>query len=413
MRLDTSITPTATTDAQNCQRLYAWLRWLKWFPPGEVRVRSESAEKGEIFHGYAEDWVARGQLPSANAPHQELFQAVLPWSPRVLRGETETWLNVKAGPEQGGQTYGAKADWFGKLVDLPRFPAASVYDLPAALDYKSSSSPEYYGLMHRDALLADHQAIIVGTGVARKFNAPAVALRWLYTKTKGQPKGVPTDAVVSRGELEFAFQSKVIPAGDRVIQIRRKVRAPSDVLSLDLPSLHGEVANSVCFNYHRQCSYYSVCFPQESVMSLPNQAPFPLQGAPANGVAPAQQQYQQPPQQQQIPSLGQPQQGTMQQAPQQYQQPPQQQWQQPPQQQQQAYQPQQTPVQYQVAGAPLAAPQVVQGPPPGALFAQLEQTQGAVPPAAVNTGVNPPEVQAVSEPEFVRALAIVLRYLRQ
>ncbi len=245
-----------------CERYYAFWHWAKEeFPRAP---KTASLDLGIELHDISEKYLKSGHQPDRLTQAGSMFISGLPFLPPPRAGgvEGEFVLSV------AGHDYGGKLDYMGPLYNVS---GAGEYVRigHGLLDHKTSKNPKAYMLQgkrdqaierpkkrgtgtitdHTKGFLDNIQAVIYAAQYLVRTNSDSVMLRWLYYKSVGSPEAVPSDIVLTRGEIEEAFGRLVHPLAERAARLWSDKKHP---LSL-APN------PDRCHVYNRDCHYKSQC----------------------------------------------------------------------------------------------------------------------------------------------------------
>jgi hypothetical protein len=168
--------------AATCHRRHVFKYVLKLDRDDENQNR-ESAAFGDRVHDVLERWVRTGQPIDQDTQEGKVAASMLPWAPHPRAGTPEGKIRFVI----NGVTYGGRYDWSG--IDRDLAGMVSTAEIPVILDYKTSTSPEQYGLWTKEDFLNDDAAILYAADRLAKTPSPHILFRWLYGKVrKGKVK---------------------------------------------------------------------------------------------------------------------------------------------------------------------------------------------------------------------------------
>lgn len=204
-----------------CLRKWAFEYILGLRSPG-----GPAAEFGTRVHKIAEDFATKGAMPDRLTQEGNLFMAGLPFMGPPKSGVAEGAIDMVI----DGVRYRGFIDLRG--YQIPDYdPARRV-----VRDYKTSSNPkgvspegEPYGLWGRENFLKDPQAVIYGTYDVIEADDTESHLDWLYFWTRGKPRVEASRAVLTRAELEDAFEPVVHTKAKELVRLRIAAPDPNDL----------------------------------------------------------------------------------------------------------------------------------------------------------------------------------------
>lgn len=246
-----------------CERFYGWWHWGKALGV-EREPKTTSLSLGIELHGISEVYLKSGVRPDRLTQAGSMFIAGLPYLPPPKAGgvEGEFILSVS------GHDYGGKLDYMGPLYNVTN-DHKYVQIGHGLLDHKSSKNPKAYMLRGKrnetierpkkrgtgttrdefKGFLDNIQAVIYAAQYLVRTNSDKVMLRWLYYKSVGAPEAVPSDIVLTRGEIEEAFGRLVHPLAERATRLWSDKSHPLTLA----PNTER------CHVYNRDCHYKSQC----------------------------------------------------------------------------------------------------------------------------------------------------------
>lgn len=188
------VSPSQIKRWRDCQRWWAFEKI-----EGKKSLPGEKAEFGTKCHGHLEQWVLHGTMFPDDASGR-CAQRLAPWtaSPRDDRVVVE-------GMDEHGKRKMFEVDdvvtgvIINGYIDLDAPPGVLHKDRPVVVDYKFTSSLKW--AMSEEELKRDPQGLSYFLYSSKKYSAPEVEGRWLYSEFSGstwEPK--------SRRKVEAVFR---------------------------------------------------------------------------------------------------------------------------------------------------------------------------------------------------------------
>lgn len=180
---------------------------------------------GTVLHSFAEGYLVDGTTPDLLTKEGNLFLKGLPYLPGPKAGHVEGNLIFT----YDGVTYNGFIDFRGPLPANAKFMGEEKDIRRVVLDHKTSSSPDKYGLWGVEAFLANPQSVLYGAYDVIESGDAQANLRWLYYWTKGSLRAKPSDAVLTRAQLEDAFEPVVHLPAKEIVRLKVLSPEPMDI----------------------------------------------------------------------------------------------------------------------------------------------------------------------------------------
>lgn len=235
------VSASQVSRARGCLRRWAWER----VAPVPPKLEHESRlQVGRDVHAVAEAYHKSGQAPDRSSPAGRVFLPALPYLPPPRSGQAELQVFLYE-PDFVGYV-----DLLAPARDMPGFPAGPEW---VVLDYKTKDSFSSKGMFTGPGdLLTDVQALVYSTWFFRANpDQTCLGLRWLYLRVSGRPAARVCDAILTREQVQEAYERLVRPTAERLIALRSK---PLEPLTLEPNPLE-------CTRYGARyaCPYISRC----------------------------------------------------------------------------------------------------------------------------------------------------------
>ncbi len=234
------VSPSSIEKYDMCKR-----RWAFHYIEGDKEPGGSAAERGSEMHGIGEKYLIEGAYPDRLTQAGNMFIAGMPYLPAPKSGGVEGELDIVI----DGVRYFGRIDYFGSLPAKAKFMGLEQDVDDVTLDHKTSSNPQKYGLWTREAMLAHPQPVIYGTYKILKTDSNETRMRWLYYKSKGPAWAKPSDAVLTRHELEDVFESVVHNKAKEIVRLKVLKPDPNDL----------DPNTDSCNKYNKPCPYKAKC----------------------------------------------------------------------------------------------------------------------------------------------------------
>ena len=182
MAVDWRYSPSQIEWYELCERKWAWKYIDEVFVEGNA-----AAEFGTEVHGRLEDWLKNKKVPDDDRAGK-LAQTMIPHlpAPHLVK------------PEYVEKKFQLKIEelYFTGVVDL----TMPDDEIPIIMDHKTTSDMRW--AKTPESLVVDPQATIYAYWAFIHFAAERVGLQWTYGVTRGSPRAIPVERVVTKKEIE-------------------------------------------------------------------------------------------------------------------------------------------------------------------------------------------------------------------
>ena len=200
-------------DAFECLRKGAFK-----YVAGLKTPQTDSAVLGGELHSIAEDYLTVGKSPDVLTKAGAMFVSGLPHLPPPGSGGVE-----------GEMKMCIEDVFYLGYIDYRGYGVPGLEGKLVTLDHKTSKSPDRYGLWDKVAFLKNIQAVLYATNQILETGTNEAHLRWLYYWTSGRERAKPSDIVLTRTELEDAFERVVHNPAKEVVKLRLAKPDPMDL----------------------------------------------------------------------------------------------------------------------------------------------------------------------------------------
>lgn len=221
------VSPSQIDLFRKCPRKWAWA-----YIHGFREEDTPSTLLGKEVHKVLEEYLRDGKKIDGTTRPGAIAQAGLPYLPEPGTGLVEPHFEI---PFDDFILHGF-IDWTGDYL----------LDHKTTSDFKWAKTPE--------TLATDSQAIMYGW--AGLGDADERRLRWLYYRTKGAPKALPVDTVLTRAHLSEGLAG----LGEEASLLVALRKAKADPLALPANPQNCFAYNKLCHNAHR-CNLTHTSYP--------------------------------------------------------------------------------------------------------------------------------------------------------